>query len=379
MASKINTKLPLIAGAAGVAAVVGIGGWMSWQGVHRGHKASVKQVYTSQGYGGIVAVPDGNPLHTASGRPAKAVHADPVEPVRAAYNAGHYAQASAAATQIIARANVSHDPTVRKDAAFARQLLAYSAARQHDMKTAQAQFAALRIEAAKLPDRGRQGGDPRETPPTLEAEAAFQHAVCTAALGHKSDAAAEYTSFMTHYSDSPLIYAAYKRLQKLHGGDATPEEDAVWNKVAQAARQRAQKQLREASVCGPECLAELLKRNGQTADTVSLAKEMGTNEHGVNVASVVETGRRHGISMEGVVLTQKGLSEQRLPVIALIAPGHFVLVDAVEEQTVTVWDPDANGVGKGAASTLPVSEWTSRWKGIAVTAKSDALVKTARN
>ncbi len=59
-------------------------------------------------------------------------------------------------------------------------------------------------EAAKLPDMGREDPQPGLVPSTLEEEGAYQHAVCTAALGDKKAAEAEYMKFMQDYPESPL-------------------------------------------------------------------------------------------------------------------------------------------------------------------------------
>jgi len=369
-----NTVL-LLAG--GAVAIVGFGSWLAWHSRQNPHR-SMKLVYSSQGYGGMVAVPAVPSTPPAPPQPVTQ-YTDPVDPVRAAYNRGHYQEAASEAKLVIARAAGSKSVTAHENAAFARQLLAYSAARQHDLKSAREQFAVLRNEAAKLPDKGKQKGEVGESEPTLEAEGAFQHAVCTSALGDTRAAETEYVNFMKQYPDSPLIYAALKRLQKMHGGDATSAEVAVWNNAKQVAREHEKAAQREASLCGPECLVELLRRQGRAADAHKLADEMGTSDQGTSMAAMARAANSHGLSFRGVGLTQKGLTEQTLPVVALLSAGHYVLVDAVTPQKVTIWDPDADGAGKGASRDVPISAWQREWGNVALAVNSGSAILTAKS
>jgi hypothetical protein len=107
--------------------------------------------------------------------------------------------------------------------------------------------------------------DPRLS--SLEAEAASQHAVLTAALppgppnfGGKEAAEREYCAFMRAYPESPLVHAAVKRIAPFHGGDVPPAAEAVWKQAVRIAADKRKARNWQNALCGPECLAELLRR-----------------------------------------------------------------------------------------------------------------------
>lgn len=355
-------------GALGVAAIIVGGGVVLAVRRHR-QSAPPRMVYTSEGYGGYVPARVPAKPARAAAKP-KARPADPVKPAQDAYNAGHYKAAQAQAKRVIAQAKAVPTAARQRQAAFAQQVLAYSTAREAvgsqrtpDLKLARVDFAAMRVAAAGLPDKGLEPAPPGQVAPTLEAEAAFQHAVCTNALGDKAGAEAEYAAFMRHYPDSPLLHAAVMRLQRMHGGDMTPSENAVFQQAQKIALSRQKAKMRDASLCGPECLAELLRREGKPADVEALAKRMGTSDQGTTMAALADAAKARGFSPQGLALTQKGLAEQALPVIALVAPGHYVLVDAASLAQVTIWDPDAHGIGHGGSRIVPIAEWRGMWRG----------------
>lgn len=360
----------------------------------RYHRAAAP-VYSAEGFGGYVAAPQPLPQRTskpaAGNRPASglpgvvpvATVATAVTPraVQDAYSAGRYRDAEALATQVIASAAAVAQPKAndaaaprssRRDAARARQIQAFAAARRHDLPLARARFALLKKEAAALPDGGRpQTPTPvGEAPgPTLEESAAYQHAVCTGALGDKAGAEAEYVAFLKAYPDSPLLHAAVKRIARLHGGDVPHVAEAAWKRAMAVQQGHEQARQREASLCAPECLAELLRRRGDTtaADVAQLAREMQTSDQGTSLRALADVAERHGLRARGLRLSHQGLLGQKLPAIALIVPGHFVLVERAHPLRVWVWDPDANGPGKPGTRQFSRREWANVWGGVALT------------
>lgn len=194
--------------------VVAVSGGLWWH-YTRAHPGLV---YTSQGYGGYVS---------AHGNDQDKHKADPLRPVVIAYNAGHYKDAEAAAQRLIDGTSDSKSPAVRKRAVKARYILAFSAARRKDLQLARERFNIVTEEAAKLPDMGREDPQPGLVPSTLEEEGAYQHAVCTAALGDKKAAEAEYMKFMQDYPESPLISAAATRTERLHNRHMPAEAEAA--------------------------------------------------------------------------------------------------------------------------------------------------------
>lgn len=292
---------------------------------------------------------------------------DPLRPAAKAYNTGDYKAAETEALRIIKAASSSKDPTVRKDAVRAHYVLAFSAARMKDMEEARERFAVLKEEAAKLPDKGKQDSEPGVMSPTLEEEGAYQHAVCTAALGDKQAAIKEYTEFIRNYPESPLLSGAILRIQRLNNGKIPEDIDQVWQEAKKIAQEREKERQARNSMCGPECLAELLRRSGKKADVEALAKEMGTSEHGTSLKGLADAAKKHGYTAEGVQLTQKGLSKQPMPMIALVHPGHYVLVENVSRWRVTIWDPNGKGQDKPGTKRYSIDEWEKVWHGIGLT------------
>jgi hypothetical protein len=225
------------------------GAWLAWNS----GQAPPPPVYTSKGYGGST-------LPRAPAPDPRFLPADPARPALDAYNAGRYLEAEAGAAQFIRQAASSSDPAVQKQVAQARRVLAFSAARRKDFHLARERFAHLRQEAAQLPDRGRPEAKPGENPPTLEEEGAYQHAVLTAALGDRTAAEAEFRAFMRSYPESPLVHAAVRRIARFHGGNLPKDAEAVWQQAMQTVQAREKERQVQRSLCGPEILAEILRR-----------------------------------------------------------------------------------------------------------------------
>lgn len=365
------TAAQKIIGAALGLAALGTGLWLVT--VHP-HRPAPHLVYTSSGYGGFIPAPSHEHQRTADQAlpaptpPAPASSAPPASAAQAAvadYAAGRYPAAERAAGQVVRVADQHPTLPNRRAAARARSLLAYAAARQHHLALARIRFAAAEQAAATLPGEGRQRTQMGEDPqPTLTEDAAYQHAVCTAALGDKAGADAEYRAFMRRFPDSPLVMAAVKRIAWLHGGNVPPQDQAAWRQAMAVAQKEQQAQARAASLCGPECLAELLRRQGQPARVAALANAMHTSDQGTTLAALATEAQRHGFRPQGLALTLTGLQQQSLPVIALVQPGHYVLVDKVTPMQVTIWDPDGHGVGHPLVRALSAAAWTQQWQGI---------------
>jgi len=388
----LQNKNKLGIAAASVAAL-GLAGGLWWHGQPR-HAAHARMVYSVDGYGGFVPAPVApRPAVKAAGPNAPVTASVPSEQAaEAAYAAGRYQDVESAAAQVLRQA--AQQPTLphRQAAAHAGSLLAYAAARRHDLPLARVRFAAAQKEAARLPDKGKPKPmlGQRE-PATLEEDDAFQHAVCTGALGNtaadKRAAEGEYVAFMRRFPASPLLPAAVKRIARMYGGNIPPADEAVWQGAMQIAQKQQKARMREASLCGPECLAELLRRHGQSAaahdektpdkkmadkkmaDLVhALAQEMKTSDRGTSLAALASAATHHGFAVQGLALTQAGLmqtlAERRQPVIAFIFPGHYVLVEAASAAGVHVWDPDANGIGRGGRREVAAATWQQEWRGV---------------
>lgn len=285
---------------------------------------------------------------------------DSLQTAMDAYRKGNYKAAEAEALSMIKSKSESRNPAERKIAVRARYIYAFSAARQKDMKAARERFADLKNEASKLPDKGKQYDIPGQMPITLEEEGAYQHAVCTAALGDKKAAESEYMKFIHDYPESPLINGAVMRIEKLHNGHLPAQAEAAWTKAMAISKQHDAERRRDQAMCAAECLTELLRRQGKTADVHKLANEMGTTEYGTSMKALAEIAKKHGLPAKGYSVTLTGMLSQPTPFIALIIPGHFVLVDKATPKEVTVWDPSGKGLHKPSTNQFTVKEWKKR-------------------
>lgn len=334
--------------------------------------AKPKGVYTPEGFGGYVTTAPNPAKPTLSRSTTEAGLKQGLEQAAAQYNAGQFTLAEATARTVRSKVPASASPALRKAGVQAHLVQAYAAARRKDLKGARAEFAAVHKEAASLTGViGKQdetktaGSQPNGRPEiAIEEQAAYQHAVCTAALGDKVEAEAEYCRFMQQYPDSPLVAAAVKRIGRLHGGDIPKEAEAVWKQAMATAKAHEMVRQRALSMCGPECLAELLRRQGKKADVQALAREMKTSDQGTRLDALAKAAKQRGFAAQGLALTTRGLAKQKLPVVALISPGHYVLVESLATDAVRYWDPAANGAGKGAARTVSGVEWNRMWGGV---------------
>jgi ABC-type bacteriocin/lantibiotic exporter with double-glycine peptidase domain len=134
---------------------------------------------------------------------------------------------------------------------------------------------------------------------------------------------------------------------------------------------RQSTRMKEASRCGPECLSELLKRRGENVDVATLAQQMKSDEMGTTLQNLADTAKKYGFKPKGLDLTQNGLVKQPFPLIALVAPSHYVIVEKATSDKVTVWDSNMIKAGKPAVQTLNVDEWSKIWKGVALILSED--------
>ena len=377
-----------VAGAAmvlGSAGSLGLWGWT--------HHRVETHLYTASDFGGYI------------GANRKRLPDTPLQRASDAFAAGRYGEAEQIAGEVIGRAGnvrpAAQTPLgpefwgsggAGHEALLARRILAYASARQSRFAEAKTRFGALRQAAYESPDHGRQRVSLGDSASTLEEEGAFQAAVCTGALGDKRAAESELDGFMREYPRSVLVHAAVKRIGRMHGGDVPRDAEALWKQAMAVQKTADEKERRDQALCGPECLAEMLKRQytGKTSrqaakpqreipknrmgEVQTLAAEMRTSGEGSSVAAMQATAAKHGLKLQGVSMTLRGLTEQKLPLIALIAPGHYVLVEAVTPSptppggsaTVTVWDPDARGMGAPGRRVYTTAEWGKSWNGAAL-------------
>lgn len=335
--------------------------------------------YIAEGFGGFAPARRSEPLSPPASKAAEkgAPHAapsapiasvpDPVQPALEAMAAKRYPEALKAARATLASVKRSSPSSLERHARLrARKIEGFALARQGDLKGAKASFATLAVEGAKLAEGTNRPAAPAGQPerPALVEDALYQKAICTAALGDKTGAEAQFRELMRAYPESPLMLAAMKRVARMHEGNIPKETEALWKRAMAIRGEKNRAERRALAMCGPLCLKELLKRAGQgEVPTETLAREMKTDETGTSLLALRDAARRHGFpGAQGVQLTQAGLKRQKLPVAALVAPGHFVLVESVSEKdgVVTLWDPQG---GAKPARAVSGAEWPRLWGG----------------
>ena len=337
------TVLAVMLGGGGT--VAGVLGWM--------YAKQPLKAYSSAGYGGIVGT-DNRPADNST-----------VQLMSEAYANGNHDEAGRLAEDLIRRAKgAPRDAKAQHDGLLSLRVLAYDAARQKNFTLAKSRFESLRQAAYETPDHGKQRVPLGDVAPTLEEEGAFQKAVCTTAMGDKPAAEGEFNRFLTEYPQSILVHAATKRVARFHEGNVPKPTEALWKLAMQTQKATQDEQKRQQAMCGPEALAELLRRHGGKQATVAeLAIEMKTNGDGTSLAEMQKAAKAHGLPTKAVALTQKGLAAQKTPLLTLLNPGHFVLVEAVSPKEVTVWDPDAKGIGQGDRRVFELKDWKGQWSG----------------
>lgn len=297
------------------------------------------------------------------------LHAKPSlsQPLYDLYNQGKYADLEGRSVAFIRQYEGRTDTAARRAVVEARYLRAFAMARRQEYKQARELFEDLEEGASALPDKGavpQKIGMPAE--PTMQEVGAFQKTVCLSAMGKTAEAEAEYRQFLKQYPTSVLIHGAMKRVARMHGGDVPPQTEKLYSAAVAVRQKQEQKRLRDQSLCGPQVLAELLKRQGKRADVGKLAQQMQTNHEGTSLLAMQKAAAQHGFTAQGVQLKNEVFPKQKLPLVALVQPGHYVLVEQCTAGGVTVWEPPATRTGQGERKTYSLPEWEQIWGGYAL-------------
>lgn len=386
-------------------------------------------VLGSRGVGLPAQTPVASAAQTSNGAAAGLLDrpsADAVEEALQVYNSGRYGEAEAQASRLL-RASGGEQSEER---ARARWVQAFAAARRGDLELAGRRFSLLQKEAAgerwtlerpagfspaKTAGSSSESTGVEPAPPpvdrsgqplaTLEEDAAYQHAVLTAALavgqGHgkaspgrtrpsTEQAEALFIGFMEAHPESPLVHAAIRRIGMLHGGEIPARAQKVWQESMATAANRAEARGAAASDCGPEVLAEALRRLGLAGDGAGVAvlmSEMGTTSRGSSLAAVKKAAEARGCRARGLLRDELGLrklmAEQTAGqvVIALVQPSHFVIVERARGAEVRYWDPAAAQArgrddlpgGPPGPRAAPDFLWRKNWRGhVLVLEREDA-------
>lgn len=227
---------------------------------------------------------------------------------------------------IIARNEHSGDKKAQDEVASARMHLGYVLAKTEGYAKAREVF----LAAAKS-YKGTGAMDPEYG--RSDDQAAYQAAVCLVAEGKKDEARKEFRAIVKDRPKSPVIYQAFRRMQRL--GDPNKGEQALM----QASINTQESWMKfEMSVCGPKSIAYLLERLGKPAkDYHEIAKLCHTDEHGTTMQQMRDALRELGFKCEGLLVNRKDFAELATPAIWL-DQDHYVVLLAVKKNTAEVYD-----------------------------------------
>ena len=131
------------------------------------------------------------------------------------------------------------------------------------------------------------------------------------------------------------------------------------------------RQQQRSYTCGAACLRMVMEFFGIEANENELAEAMGTDRYGTTCSSIHSAARQCGIEARLVqeVTYDEAVEEiaDGSPIVALLDPsvlyrawlgfGHFVVVTAVENQTVTYNNP-----ALGIALQVPAAHFWAAWE-----------------
>jgi len=220
-------------------------------------------------------------------------------------------------------------PEVQDHVTRAKIELAYQVADRGDFKAARVAF-----QTAAEQHKGTQAMHPAYG--TLSDQAAYQAIVTLVAQGKKEEAIAEFRAFIKDRQQSPLVHAAFRRLERLHGGKATQQDEDL----LQAAVTAQEKRIRfETSVCGPKVIEKLFALQGKKSpDYKNIAKMADTTDEGTTLVGMRKALKALGQDSFALELNRKDLASVKLPAIWL-STDHYVLLLKVGESMALVYDP----------------------------------------
>lgn len=212
---------------------------------------------------------------------------------------------------------------VRDQVGAARLRLGYLAAKEGDFQAARSTFLQASQSHADSEAISVEFGG-------LSDQAAYQAAVCLVAEGRASEAKLEFLAFLKERPQSPLVHAAYRRIERLDDADALREAEGL----LQSAVTKQEERLRfESSVCGPKVIAYLfdkgiLAAQGTKPGYREIAKLCGTSEDGTTLEGMRSGLRALGVASYGVQLNRKDLLALKAPAILLDGEHYVALLDA---------------------------------------------------
>jgi hypothetical protein len=223
----------------------------------------------------------------------------------------------------------SADPSVQDEVGRARIRLAYKSTQKKDYAAARQ---TLLTAAHEYRGTGQMGSDFGGIPD----QAAYQAAVCLVGEGKKDGARKEFIAFMRDHPLSPLVHAAYGRLNRLNGGQ--PDEEGRKLLDAAVAKQEARIKF-ETSVCGPKAIEFMLPLLGKpTRDYHELAKLCGTTDKGTTLEGMRKGLSALGIATYGLQVNRHDITALKTPFV-ILQEDHYLVATEVTDRAIRLFDP----------------------------------------
>lgn len=250
----------------------------------------------------------------------------------ALYASGNMKGAERSYEAFVENHKTSTDPHVQDLVGQSRINLAFIASRGNDYQRARAILSEAQKEYKGTGEFSADFGG-------IKDEAAYQSAVCLAAMGKKQEAEQAFEAFLKEHPESPLVVAAHKRLERLNGGKANPR----WDIELQTAINFQEKQARkELAMCGPKALSKVLELLGKPSHPYQdLAKLAGTNGSGTTLEGMKAALGQLGTPAFGYELNAGDFGRLEYPVIWLVGQ-HYLVALRSDVRVITVFDPTSS-------------------------------------
>lgn len=222
----------------------------------------------------------------------------------------------------------STDPKVQDSVSTARIRLAYAYAKKEDFAGAKA--------ILKRAEENHKGTDRFDSETgSIRDQASYQAAICDLNI-EQSKGIAALKAHIEKYPDSPTVYSALKRLQRV-----MPAADfaKIQDRVDRRSAQRFDKAGLAESMCGPLAVAELLRLVGKEVPSENKLVELcGTTAVGTNLAGMKRA--LTSCQVPNFAYQLKHSDFQKVPLPALWLRGeHYLVIRKRTEQGFEVYDP----------------------------------------
>lgn len=222
----------------------------------------------------------------------------------------------------------STDPKVQDSVSTARIRLAYAYAKKDDFQAAKAI-----LKKAEEHHKGTDRFDPESG--SIPDQASYQAAICDLNI-EQSKGIAALKAHIEKYPDSPTVYSALKRLQRI----LSPADLAkIQDRVDRRAAERADKARLAESMCGPLAVAELLRLLGKGVPSESkLVEWCGTTAVGTHLAGMKRALQNCEVPTFAYQLNLTDFKSMPLPALWLRGE-HYLVIRARDQKGLELYDP----------------------------------------